>query len=272
MHSPIARALLVILFSFSLLAGCAGLAPENQHALETLQGEAASARLKVKDKLRDNPHSAVEQSLAALDSILEYAEAVKADPARFSPERLREYQQKIAIINENLDRFSDLTLQADVSFPLGKYRLEDLSEYARGENQKLLDKILLTLEDIQVRYPNQGIQILFKIVGYTDETAFTPGTTLEQAITRKLGEPVAEDEIRRRRQYNQVLSLFRAETLGQYFAQHLKGKLDPEQVRLIIKTLGKGEVLPEKYPASDYLATDPRRRICIISPFIEVIP
>jgi outer membrane protein OmpA-like peptidoglycan-associated protein len=253
-----------------LLSACAGLSLEARQQLEQLRMDAETAKIQVERKLRENPYSAVEGSLEVLDSILLYADKVKTDPAQFNDDKLREYQQKIQIIQDNLGRFSDLTLQADVSFPLGKYKVEDLSAYAKRENDELVEKILASVNRLETRYPNQGIRITLKIVGYTDETPFTPGTALEKEIRRELRGRVPAAPAARRAAYNRILSRFRADSLGTDLQEKLRAAR-PDLADIVIKSFGEGETPPEKNASPAYQPNDPRRRVSIVSPFVEIV-
>lgn len=256
-----------------LLAGCAGLSLKDQHRLEQLRMDAEAAKLQVERKLSANPHSASKESLEVLDSILVYADSVKADPSRFSNDKLDEYVQKIQIIQENLGRFSDLTLQADVSFPLGKYRVQDLSDYAKQENDNLVAKIVASVAELEAKHPGQRFRVTLKIAGYTDETPFTPGTSLEKAIIQELGGPVRGSKAEKRAAYNRVLSRFRAESLGAYLEDSLRKDIGGAKLKEIqVQVFGEGEKPPEENAKPPYQPTDPRRRVSIVSPFVEIIP
>jgi hypothetical protein len=106
-------------------------------------------------------------------------------------------------------------------------------------------------------------------VGYTDETPVVRGSQLEKALQAGLEAGDDTDPSA----YNKVLSKFRAATLNDYVVQRIKAQLD-ESVAISIESniVGRGEALPKPDVAPPYQRQDSRRRICILSPFIEIVP
>jgi hypothetical protein len=257
-----------------LLSGCASLAlgEHEQRALNALEHDISHLRQQIETRVSATPDSQLRDSLSVLDSILEFTARVKADPARFDSEQLRLYQQKIAIINENIERFSDLTLQADVSFPPGAHTLESLSRYGREKNDQLVTKLSETVRDLAEKYPGQRIRVTLKTIGHTDETPVLAGSALEKEILATLSEPPPADAISRRILFNEVLSRFRADSISRYVSASLQAALPGEldNIDLHTRIIGRGETPPSD--AHAYGRNDARRRICIVSPFIEVIP
>ncbi len=261
---------LLLLLSTLWLSGCAGLTQQQVQALMNLQNTAAHTRIRVDQKLQENPESLLRDSLTVLDSILTYTENVKTDPERFNPEQLRSYQLKIAIINENIERFSDLKLQADVSFPLGGYQLASLSEYGRQASDLLVNKLSNALTELAKKYPSNKIRLIIKAVGYTDEIPISPGSALEKATLAEVEKP-AKAAAARRAQLNQVLSRFRAQSLQNYVVQGVRQQLPAHlnALEIVSHIEGMGESLPrDANPQPPYQREDERRRVCIVSPFI----
>lgn len=256
----------------AVLIGCAGLGKEKQQTLEQLKDDAQTTMVAVEKKLEESPESALQDSLKVLDTILEYTDEVKADPGKFSPEEIQAFMHKIRIINENIERFSDLTLQTDVSFPLGTYKLESLAEAGKAKSAELANKVLDSLRELAQKYSGHQVRVIIKSVGYTDETPIIEGSYLEQEIRANLAGEESESEPRRTL-YNEVLSRFRAATLNEYVVQRIEAGLpDNLQVEVIPKIVGRGETFPKDGADPPYQRKDNRRRICILSPFIEIIP
>ncbi|MCP4700679.1 MAG: hypothetical protein GY862_28065 [Gammaproteobacteria bacterium] len=264
---------IIILLALFLVGGCVLLTAEKQQMVNTLKSKARNTMTRVQDKLANNPQSAVQDSLSVLDSILDYTDAVKSNPDKFSPEKLEAYIHKINIINENIDRFSDLTLQTDVSFALGQYKLSHLSEKGKQEGDKLIADIIASLKELSAKYPGKNTKIIIKITGYTDAAPFISGSRLEKEILTELGHSAPKKPSRRRAKYNEILSKLRAATISSYIVQRLLEKIpDSEMTSIEPKIIGHGETLPAKKEKHAYQPIDFRRRICIVSPFIEVIP
>jgi hypothetical protein len=265
----------LLLVSAWLLGACAGmsLSEHDSLALNMLEKDIQRLRHDIDVRLTSSPESQISESLTVLDSILEFTAKVKADPARFDAAQLRLYQQKIDIINENIARFSDLTLQADISFPSGAHTLERLSPHGREKSDHLVQRLQQTLHDLSVKYPQQRLRVTLKTIGYTDETQIIQGSALEQEILHALTQTPPTEPKARRMLFNEVLSHFRANTLSRYVHSALYATLPAElqnKVEIHTRVIGRGETVP--MAQHTYERNDERRRICIVSPFVEVIP
>lgn len=263
-----------LLFLFINLAACTGLNQKQQATIYDLENNVSHTRIRVDKKIQDNPETLLRNSLKILDSVLEYTESVKSDPERFNPEEIQAYQLKLAIINENIERFSDLKLKADVSFPLGTYKLSHLTEYGQQAGDVLVGELETALTELAQKYPTHPIRLTLKTTGYTDETSIIPGSRLEQQMLAEIDQ-VAAETAAKRAQLNEVLSRFRANALHHYVLQQLQQRLPDnlKDLEIISKISGKGETLPRgERPEPPYQRKDERRRICILSPFIEVVP
>ena len=230
-------------------------------------------RKRVEEKLKDSPQSSLQETLATLDAILKYTESVKSDSDKFSEEKIREYNIKINIINENIERFLDKTLLTDVSFPLGGYKLKTLTKAGKKECDELVDQVISSIQNLLKKYPDQHVKITFKTSGYTDEVGFNEKSFLVADIREALGHRVPKNSITRRKEYNKILSKFRAASLNKYLILQLQDKVKkiPLNVQTEAQNIGLGETLPSSKVSPSYKAHDKRRRICIISPYIEIV-
>ncbi|MCK5877635.1 MAG: hypothetical protein KAG43_08365, partial [Candidatus Marithrix sp.] len=137
---------------------------------------------------------------------------------------------------------------------------------------ELADKIIKSTQEMGDKYPNKSIKIILKTIGYTDEIGIVTGGPLEQVIIKNTPRNIEGSPSEKRKQYNQILSKFRASTLNKYIVQHLQQQLSgTNTVEIKAEILGLGEKIPST-TKNNYKSKDPRRRICIISPFIEIIP
>jgi len=253
------------------LAACAGPDVKKQENLQSLSDYAVQTQAKVRKRMAESPESTVGEALAVLSEVLNYADEVRASPDKFSLSKIQEYRERIDIINENIQRFQDVTLKTDVSFPIGIYRLSDLSEPGGSQCRELARKIIRTAADLNTRYPGYAIRITLKTVGYTDEIPVVSGP-LEKTIRANLVSPEALTGEARRKQYNHVLSRFRAASVSAYILEYLHREMPAHiTVRYVEKVVGNGENFPLKNQNPPYAARDERRRICIISPYIEIM-
>ncbi|SEH05596.1 OmpA family protein [Candidatus Venteria ishoeyi] len=266
--------LIWMFFLSLLLSACTVLSTKQEKTIVELEADVQSTLYRVREKVEINPDSALQGSISALDSILEYTDNVKSNPGKFSSDKINDYIHKINIINENMDRLSDLTLQMDISFPLGTYKLKNLAKKGQQKSNELVEKMIFSIHKLVEKYPEKAMKIMIKTTGYTDETGILPGSRLERELDKAMTAPVSRNIIKRRQQYNQMLSQFRANTLSQYVKQRLQQQL-PTVYNVEIQTeiVGRGEQLPsQKKIHRPYKNTDSRRRICVISPFIEIVP
>ncbi|MGE0084363.1 MAG: hypothetical protein AB7S75_08060 [Desulfococcaceae bacterium] len=267
----ICRLSIVCTFIPFLFAACAGPALKKQEGLHSLSDYALRTQTRVRQRLAESPESMAEESLAALNEVLNYADEVRTDPDRFNLSKIQEYREKINIINENMDRFRDMTLQTDISFSVGAYRLSEFSGAGRSQCAELARKIIETAAALKTRYPKHAIRITLKTLGYTDELPIVPGS-LEKTIRTNLQEPEAPAGDARRKQYNRVLSRLRAAAVSGYIMEYLHREMPAHtDIRYVEKIVGNGENFPLKNQNPPYAAQDERRRICIISPYIEVM-
>ncbi|OUD15646.1 hypothetical protein [Thioflexithrix psekupsensis] len=263
--------MIFILFLLINSTGYSFLSAKKQSALRALENNADQTLEKIKIRLEETPESSLEESLSLLNQILDYAESVKKNPQQFNEQQLEAYHRKISIINANMERFKDLTLQTDISFAPGAYRLEELSQSAKEVLMQLVEKVAITVQELQHNYPDYPLRITVKTVGYTDATPFISGTVLEREIQAQLTS-LAPTGIARRMQYNEILSQFRAESLNRYFITLLKQQINHgDRVDILPKIIGRGEQLPHSNQQDTYSEQDDRRRITIVSPFIEVM-
>lgn len=273
--APIPFWLLCALF---LASGCAG-TPDIAHDkdkstppnLERLASDAQRARDRIRAQLSQSPDSELRESLRMLDRILEYAEKVKADPSQFDPEKTEAYNRKIRIIQGNIERFNDPAFQASVAFPGGAYRIDDLPPDQKGKLQRLAATVSRTVGDLHRRRPAHSIRITFKSVGYTDENPIAAGSRLEAAVRDEIDD-LAPPGPARRRQYNQILSRLRATNANQFVLGRTRsGLADASAVEFVQKITGMGENLPSQEVSPPYRSIDPRRRVCRVSAFIEIV-
>jgi hypothetical protein len=253
------------------ITGCASFREYQQdREIQRLESAARKTEDDVRNRLDQSPDSILSESLRTLDAILEYADRVKSDPMRFDSARIEEYTRKIDIIRTNLERFKDLKLQADISFPLGAYRVSALSPAGRVRLGRLKDRIVKTAKDLGTRYPGHPIRITLKTIGYTDLGPILPDSALEAALQKEVKTP-APSERDRQRQYNQALSRLRSVSVNRYLKDLIRRDLPGGGFQVELKHIGKGESFPLPRITPPYKAIDPRRRICIISPFIEIV-
>ncbi len=269
---PIAVAILSALF---WAGGCAGNRPAMPGAevsdLRRLEMEAGLARTQIREHLSHSSDSDLKDSLQALDRILAYAAAAKSDPEKFDPEKIEAYNRQIRIIRANIERFEDPALRTTISFPEGGYRIGAMPASQRKKLDGLAATIVKTVKNLHEEYPGHSIRITLKSVGYTDETPIAAGSRLEALIRAEISDPAPAGP-EGRRQYNQILSRLRATHANQFVLEQTRsGMPSIIDARFVQKITGMGERLPAPDPMPPYRDLDPRRRICIISSFIEIV-
>ena len=265
--------------------GCAFLTSEQRQQVDGLYDDTRETLERVRVATRDTPESALSDSITALDAILTYTDQIRTDPDRFNKDTVDAYALKIRIINENIDRLDDLTLETDVSFPLGTYKMINVAPISRTRLDELAVSVAESIVALGNQYPEYTLNLIIKTVGFTDESQVLPSSHLEKKISSDLsGNEMKQSGVARRQTNNRVLSSYRAYSLNSYMAQQVTALMESKYMASKQKfsiepvIVGKGESLPGgkggKGGRGDkvYKSNDPRRRICIISPFVEVIP
>lgn len=253
-----------------VLGGCAGLDVRERQQLDQLADQAATTQVRVENRLSESPESSLSKSLTLLNEVLDYVDKIRTNPNRFDPQMIDKYTQQINIINENIERFKDLKLKADVSFPIGTYEISALSDEGQALCTDLGDKIVNMVVRLNRRYPNHAIRVTLKTIGYTDEIPVV-SEKLAQILNAHMRDKNV-DEKNRNYHYNRILSELRAQSVSNFITNYLKQKIPHDlEVQLNEKIIGKGESLPNKKMAAVYRSRDERRRICIISPYIEIL-
>ncbi len=239
--------------------------------LERLVSTAQRTRSQIQAELSHSPDSELQESLRILDSILAYAARVKADPDQFDPEKIDDYNRKIGIVQGNIERFRDPKYRVSVSFPGGGYRIDDLPGREKRRLRDLAATVAGTVADLQRRHPFRSVRITLRSVGYTDETPIAAGTRLEAVIRHEI-EDLAPPGPARRRQYNQILSRLRATNANQFVLSQSRSALESEgSAEFVQKITGMGEALPSRDGSRSYRPSDPRRRACLVSAFVEIV-
>lgn len=262
----IAKFVYIALFSL-LITSCAGLGAKDREQLQTLSDQALQTIKEVEERIAQNPETALVDSLKVLNEVLNYAEAVRADSARFDQKQIQNHFERIKIINENIKRFKDLTLKADVSFPIGTY---NLSEKGKEECRKLTSKVIDTVHELQTRYPDYSIRITLKTIGYTDEVRVI-GKSFKKRLRSHMQDAAKKTKVTRQ-DYNRILSRLRAQSVSDYLVEHLTDHIPQStDVKYVNKVIGRGEKYPQQGITPPYKSHDERRRICFISPYIEIL-
>ncbi len=269
------HALLVLLSGLLImLTGCAFLTTEQRSQVDELHEDTLKTIVRVESKTENTPESALNDSLIALQTILAYTEEVINDPAGFNAATMENYDLKIRIINENINRIKDLTLATDISFPRGTYKLFNISRDAQDRLDELSMTVAKTIVELSSQYSDHTINLIVKTVGYTDQTVVLANTQLAEKITAELaGDEIPKGRVERRKTFNRVLSSYRAESLTKYIVQQVTKEIGSTHTFTVEKiVIGKGEEQPGKKGRKPYSAKDKRRRVCVVSPFVEVVP
>ncbi len=267
-----------ILCILMLTGGCAGLPlvdggteQADTHGLAQLEASASLVRGQIQKQLGRSPDSDLKESLQVLDQILAYAARVKSDPDQFDPEKIEAYNRKIRIIQNNINRFSDPSLRTVITFPEGSFRVASLPAHQKQKLEELAGTISETLWDLHRQYPDHAVRLTLKSIGFTDEAPIAAGSRLEAVIRDEISDPAPPGPARRR-QYNQILSRLRATHANQFVLEMTRSGIQSGvECQFVQKITGMGERLPRMHPGTTYRPLDPRRRICIVLAYIEIL-
>lgn len=266
----------ILLLLIFLLGGCTGAPvkpdPANSE-IEELRTDAQMVKSRIEGLTTQEKETVGTRSLLMLDQILAYMDQVQNDPDRFDSETIMDFNRKIRIVNDNIERFQDPSLQMEISFPRGAYQVSELEAPEMVRFQQIFENILATIMALNQRLPEHPIRITLKSTGYSDELPIL-SQSLEEMILKKLPvEKRAHSKEGLRKQYNQVLSELRAIAVYDSLRQGLEGMITTK-LPIVFDGIvaGLGEALPVPEPEVPYQVIDERRRICRIQAYIEVVP
>ncbi len=276
LHPRIFVAVMFLGLALLQVTGCASFnntgLQRDENELEQLRIEAVDARKHLREEMEQHSDSHAQASLAALDAILKYVQGVKADPEKFDPDRIREYNEKIRMVKINIEQLKNNSLRRSITFPEGTYKIAELEAREQGKLRELSEDILRSATDLHRRFPKYPIRITVKVLGFSDEAPIAEGTRLEEAIIENISEPKPPGPARRR-QFNRVLSGLRAADTGRFLMEMIPSGLPEEfPVQFSKQIDGMGEKLPQAEAAPPYEPLDSRRRICRITAFVEIVP
>ncbi len=274
MHRRLIQYAALLITGLLLLSGCATMSPEQHGQVDNLQAATQGTLERVWVKSRETPESVLGDSIPVLEAILAYIEQVNNSPDMFDQTAIEAHSLKIRIINKNIDRIQDLTLGTDVSFAPGAYKINHLSRAGQARLNKLAQNVATAIIDLGKQYPEYDLNLIIKTVAYSDESTVTRGSKLAWKIYNELPkDQKPKNNIERRQTFNRVLSGYRAASLNKYMERKVKARVGSKH-KFSIETVivGKGESLPGGDLLKVFTTNDSRRRICIVSPFVEVIP
>lgn len=232
---------------------------------ETVVSSAREAKTRIEAITAEDPENPLQEFLPALTEILDYSEAIGDDQREVDIVKVLADLETVTEIGNNAQKTMKQTLESDVSFAPGEYKLSEAGEQILAH---YCQAIIAAKQEFQQEYPNRTILIKIHVAGYTDEVDFRKGTNLLKLLT----EGMEEDKVPRtqpalRKFLNRRLSEFRADTIGEFLVQYILQE-DPETV-IEQKSTGFGEGLPAGIDPP-YPLVDPRRRICRIYTYILV--
>jgi len=236
-----------------------------QFYLDTVTKAVAKLKTEIETTTQTDPDNPIKDFLPKLDEMLAYAEQIQAEQADVSLVIIRDYIAEAARMSESKDALIAEQLESDVSFDLGRY---DLSLEGKIALDKIVGRIIVSIENNLKSYPDKTVTIKLTVSGYTDEAPFREGTNLVKQLTAGFETVVPTSGIERRRFLNQRLSELRTNTISVYL-QHVIEQIEQThgRVELEQQVIGRGEQLPPDIPPPHPMS-DPRRRVCKIYSYV----
>ncbi len=230
---------------------------------ETVVSSARATKERIEAIAAEDPDSPLQEFLPALTEILDYSEGIDASGQELDLDKVLADFERVTELSQHAQNTVQRTLESDISFESGEYRLSDLGKQAVAE---YCQEILTIRQGVADAYPERDVVIRINIVGYTDQVDFRKGTNLLQLLTAEADpQTIPRAEVELRKFLNRRLSEFRAATLGEFLEQCLQD-VQPG-IRIEWHGTGLGEEFPPGISSSEQLS-DPRRRICKIYTYV----
>ena len=234
------------------------LIPEMEGALVSIE--------KIVEEDADNPLKEFMPTLSSmLDNARQFDNEEQIDILDKIQQDLQEFRQLQVIIHDQ----DILKILGAVSFSAGKF---ELSEKGKDELEELAEEIVASINEKSQQFSDYTLFVTFKVVGYTDQQSFLPGTRLVKTLIKGFEEQFPDDRLEHRRFLNQRLSELRAAAASQYLQELIEANTQQvSNIEIRSEVIGFGEEIPPGFSlnySAEHSIDDPRRRICKIYSYV----
>lgn len=230
---------------------------------EKIVSQARETKERIETIAAEDPDSPLQEFLPMLTEILDYSEEIGASQQDIDVARVLADFGNISEIEQNTQKAVKYTVESDISFESGQYRL---SERGKQAITTYCQEILMATQGLTELYPERDIVVRINIAGYSDPVDFRERTNLLEVLTDGIDpQTIPQQEVELRKFLNRRLSEFRVVTIGEYLHECLQ-QGEPG-IMIEQHGVGFGEELPPGVPPSE-LSFDPKRRICKIYTYI----
>lgn len=228
--------------------------------LDNIARMARTLRDELQTRTTEDPEHPLKSELPRVEGIIDRADRIAGDRQVISLRQVLDDLEGILQISYAIQTTLTETLESDISFAKGRYRLS-------SQGEKSIDRLIETVRrdraSFRERFSGGSIVTHVKVVGYTDSLNFGRGTRLERELTEGVGDRLPPADPERRKFLNHRLSTFRAQTIADFIKDRLTGGEGESPMTVRTETVGRGESIPADVPAP-YPVMDARRRICRI--------
>lgn len=271
----ILKNMFLLFTSIIIVSGCcspltrdAQLTRNEQSTLDEILGILDTTITETEESIskKPDPTSPMKTFAEKLHEHKEYVQKIKDGKAPYDKAKLKQFKEEALGIRTNVRNPVERIMVADISYQLGQYKIEHLSERGKLILNEFTKEIMNPLLDEQEKlFPGRELVITIKTIGYADETPL--GQLLAMDLVKDKSIKIPNDPVEKRRFLNRELSLYRANSIADYVIQQLKSSIGISKAVIgIPKIFGLGEEFP--YPvhtvSPPYKAMDERRRICKI--------
>ena len=230
---------------------------------ESIVSSARAAKERIEAITVEDPDSPLQEFLPDLTEILDYSEGIEASGQEIDLDKVLADFERVTELSLHAQNTVQRTLESDISFESGAYRLSDRGKQAIAEYCREILRVQQHVADV---YPDRAVVIRINLIGYTDQVGFKEGTNLLQLLTAGIDpQAIPQAKVELRKFLNRRLSEFRVATLGDFLEQCLLAA--QSGIRVELHGSGRGEELPPGGAPSEQLS-DPRRRICKIYTYV----
>ncbi len=239
-------------------------AKETQNEID----DTTNARIK---KYIDNTEKEIDTLIDQNNVLIAGAVVNKADWEQlsnslvFSRKSSKTIGEKVAFLNDLINRNMVVKLDQDVLFEPGKYTVAPAVVTSIG---KLFEPAAREIDLFTKKYPDFPLSLVITAKGYADGTGIAEGSGLYRDLRARLSLSGKEPDAK---ELNKELSRARAEAVKELFKKFAAERSDNGIYLRNVLYLheGKGDALPDP-KVKDYRVDDPRRRVVLL--FWSIFP
>jgi len=189
----------------------------------------------------------IEDSIVVIQQKIKNSNPIYEDDVLEYIRLVERYGKQVDNINANLDKKQSKTWLTDVIFKSGKYKIADLTTEEENTLNDFVNDVIRFYKQEFDKIPDRKWTIKIQTIGHTDSDGFIQPynqNELVKELIKGITDKVPSHEPEKRIFLNKRLSLFRGQSLNDFF----KKKLLEQNIKaeIINEVIDLGEQLPNK--------------------------